>query len=79
MTRWTELGRMNFEQFEQFVSLHGGRPHKFKETISDSVVSMMQGATKFVEYRCDNVRLWCRSREPAVAGWLNDENLVLTV
>ena len=78
--KWTELGRMNFVQFEDFVRIHGGRSWKWKENGFDSgPVSMMDGETQFVSYRCDNIRLWCREKTPVVAGGLNDENLVLTV
>jgi hypothetical protein len=79
MNRWAELGRMNFRQFEEFIHLHGGHTWKFKETIGDSVISMMEGESQFVACRCDNIRLWCRAKTPAAAGGLNDENLVLTV
>jgi hypothetical protein len=81
MTKWAELGRMSFEQFEQFVRLHGGHAWKFKETIGDSVVSMMEGESQFVACRCDNIRLWCRpkAQPPVVPGGIDDENLVLTV
>jgi hypothetical protein len=67
-------------QFEDFVRLHGGRAWRWKENGFDSgPVSMMDGETQFVAYRCDNIRLWCRARTPAASGGLNDENLVLTV
>jgi hypothetical protein len=59
---WTELAKMSFAQFEDFIRLHGGRCWRFKESIGDSVVTMMEGQTKFVAYRCDNIRLWCRGR-----------------
>jgi hypothetical protein len=81
--KWTELGRMNFEQFDLFVRIHGGRSWKWTEKSFDSgPVSMMDGETQFVAYRCDNIRLWCRqkARPPVVAGGgFDDENLVLTV
>ncbi len=67
MTTWQEIGRMTFEQFKEFISLHGGRSWQFTETIGDSQVSMMEGATMYVSYRCDNIRVWCRARRLRVA------------
>jgi hypothetical protein len=37
---WRELAKMNFQQFEAFMQLHGARSWKFKETIGDSVVDI---------------------------------------
>ena len=60
MTGWVEQAKMTFAQFEHFIRIHGGKSWKYKETIGDSVIDMMEGRTQFVAYRCDNVRLWCR-------------------
>ena len=59
---WQELAKMSFEQFEKFISLHGGKSWKHKEHIGDSVITFISGETQFVAYKCDNIRLWCRSR-----------------
>jgi len=57
--KWQYLDKMNFQQFEDFICLHGAKCWKFKETIGDSIVTMMEGRTQFVRYRCDNIRVWC--------------------
>ena len=65
MNQYKEQARMTFEQFEAFCQLNGFRSRKGKEHIGDSVISFMYATGPHNEYKCDNVRLWSRSRHVA--------------
>ena len=62
MNRYTEQAHMTFAEFEAFCHLNGFPFRKGKEHIGDSVISFMYATTERNEYKCDNNRMWSRTR-----------------
>jgi len=60
--QYIQQARMSFEQFEAMCRERGLRYWRGKEHIGDSVISFTYAMGDHSEYKCDNVRMWSRTR-----------------